>query len=799
MSIVYLSCAWVAGIFMGSKFNPPLAFLFFGLLPLPLLLIFRQHKKLIILSSLCLVTLLGSAIYFQASRPTVNENSLQFYNDQGIVEVKGIVAQDPDVGDKTTHLHLSAREIKASEEWRQVSGTALLTVPRYPAYHYGDVLLGKGRLETPPRLDGFDYQNYLARQEIYSLMRYPKVETLATGQGAKPLAWIYSLRDRLSQTLARVLHEPQASLAQGIILGIRTNIPASLEDDFVRSGTAHILAISGINLTIVAGILVSLGIWAFGRRHYLYIWVALSIIWLYTLLTGLHPPALRAAIMVSLFLTADFLGRQRSGIIALFLAAAIMVGVSPQVLWDASFQMSFMAMAGLIFICPPLQSLGRKAVTATVGEEGTLPRVANVLTDSFSVSLGAVLAIWPLTAYYFGIISWVGPLATFLALSVLPAIIVTGVLAGIFGLLFVPLGQAIAWLTWLFLSYILVVVKAFAAIPSSYIETSTLAVSLLVIYYAVLALALWANSQKQKLAELIPKAADFITRLPMKWVVPCLLVIATLVWLAAATMPDDRLQVSFLDVGQGDAILIQKGTQQILVDGGPSPQAIGLELGKKMPFWDRTIDLIVLTHPQADHLTGLVEVLKRYKVKQVLSSNLTYESPLYNEWLSLIETRDTKCTLAQAGQHIDFGSEVTIEVLNPHKVLNPQTPSLTETNDNSVVLRLTMGRVSFLLTADIMQTAEFELITRRANLNSTVLKVAHHGSGTSTSPEFLAVVNPHIAVISVGKDNTFGLPNQEVVDRLEQKLGLENVYRTDEHGRIEFITNGQRLWLRLGN
>ncbi len=125
--------------------------------------------------------------------------------------------------------------------------------------------------------------------------------------------------------------EPQASLAQGIILGIRTNIPASLEDDFVRSGTAHILAISGINLTIVAGILVSLGIWAFGRRRYTYIWVALSIIWLYTLLTGLHPPALRAAIMVSLFLTADFLGRQRSGIIALFLAAAIMVGINPQV------------------------------------------------------------------------------------------------------------------------------------------------------------------------------------------------------------------------------------------------------------------------------------------------------------------------------------------------------------------------------------------------------------------------------------------------------------------------------------
>ena len=791
MTIVYLSCAWVVGIFVGSRFSPPLASLFFGLLPLPLLFVLRQHKKSIILSSLCLTTLLSGAIYFQSSVPSVNEDYLQFYNNQGIVEVKGIVAQDPDVGDKSTRLYLSARGIKTPEEWRQVSGTALLTVPRYPAYHYGDVLLVKGKMETPTRLDGFDYPSYLAHQEIYSIMHYPRVEVLETGQGAKPLAWIYSLRDRFSQTLARVLSEPQGSLAQGIILGIRTNIPASLEDDFVRSGTAHLLAISGLNLTIVAGILVSLGIWAFGRRHYIYIWVALCIIWLYTLLTGLHPPALRAAIMVSVFLTADLLGRQRSGIIALFLAAAIMVGASPQVLWDASFQMSLVAMAGLIFICPLLQSLGRKAVTAMVGEEGTLPRVANVLTDSFSVSLGAVLAVWPLTAYYFGVISWVSPLATLLALPVLPAIIVTGVLAGAFGLVLIPLGQAIAWLTWLFLSYTMVVAEGFAAIPSSYTATGTLEVSLAVVYYTVLVLVLWANSQKQRLAELIPKAADFMARLPVKWVVPSLLVVATLVWLTAATMPDDRLQVSFLDVGQGDAILIQRGSQQILVDGGPSPQAIGLELGKMMPFWDRTIDLVVLTHPQADHLTGLVEVLKRYKVRQVLYPDLKYESALYDEWPRLLEARNVKHSLVQAGQEIKFGSDVLIEVLNP------QTPPSTDMNENGVVLRVALGQVSFLLTADIGRSTELELVTHRAPLNSTVLKVAHHGSDTSTSPEFLAVANPRIAVISAGKDNTFGLPNQEVLGRLEHKLGLENIYRTDEHGRIEFITDGERLWLRL--
>jgi competence protein ComEC len=257
-------------------------------------------------------------------------------------------------------------------------------------------------------------------------------------------------------------------------------------------------------------------------------------------------------------------------------------------------------------------------------------------------------------------------------------------------------------------------------------------------------------------------------------------------------MPDANLHVSFLDVGQGDAILIQRGNQQILVDGGPSPQAIAFALGKKMPFWDRTIDLVILTHPDADHFTGLVEVLQRYKVKQVLYPDLDFKSNIYDEWLNLLKEKNIKYTLAKAGQEIDFG-DIIIEVLNPQMPLLTSTES--DIDNNGVVLRLRMGEVSFLLTADIMWEAEFELIARRANLTSTMLKVAHHGSSTSTTAEFLAVVNPRLAVISVGEGNPFGHPSDEVLDRLEQKLAQENIYRTDERGTIEFITDGERLWV----
>ena len=233
MPLIYLSCAWVAGIFLGSKFNLPnlpLTFVLIGLIPLPLLFLLRQHRKLIILASLCLVALFGGAFCFQSSQPPDDESCLRFYNNE-TVEIKGMVNTDPEVREKTSHLRLSATEIKLDEERQKVSGTALLFVPRYPTYSYGDVLLVTGKLETPPQLNDFNYRDYLAHQGIYSTMLYPRIEILDRGKGSKPLEWVYSLRNRLSQTLAEVLPEPQASLAQGIILGKRGTIPQDLRGD----------------------------------------------------------------------------------------------------------------------------------------------------------------------------------------------------------------------------------------------------------------------------------------------------------------------------------------------------------------------------------------------------------------------------------------------------------------------------------------------------------------------------------------------------------------------------------------
>jgi competence protein ComEC len=209
-----------------------------------------------------------------------------------------------------------------------------------------------------------------------------------------------------------------------------------------------------------------------------------------------------------------------------------------------------------------------------------------------------------------------------------------------------------------------------------------------------------------------------------------------------------------------------------------------------MPFWDRSIDLLILTHPHADHLAGLLEVMRRYRVEQVLYPALDYASPLFDEWLRMVAEKGVKSTVVLSGQRIEAGG-VVMEVLRPTFL-----PGVASDIDNeSLVLRLEYGNVSFLLAADIKSETEWELVRERAPLASTVLKVAHHGSSTSTTLEFLSVVNPGAAVISVGADNDFGLPDGEVVDRLAEKVGEDNIYRTDEQGTITFTTDGEKLWV----
>lgn len=257
-------------------------------------------------------------------------------------------------------------------------------------------------------------------------------------------------------------------------------------------------------------------------------------------------------------------------------------------------------------------------------------------------------------------------------------------------------------------------------------------------------------------------------------------------WIAVFDLSKPQpLEVVFFDVGQGDAIFIETPKkQQILIDGGPS--SIILEkLGREIPFYDNTLDLIILTHPERDHLAGLIDVLKRYKVENILWTGIKRDTPEFKTWERKILEEKANIKIAQAGQKIT-ASKIVLEILYPFENLMGQ--EFKDSNNNSIISRLVSGGNSFLFTGDVYQSAEKELLESGVNLDSDILKVSHHGSKTSTGEDFVEKVSPAIAVISLAKGNPYQHPHQEVLDILKS-YGIK-ILRTDQDKDVKIISDG---------
>ena len=268
-----------------------------------------------------------------------------------------------------------------------------------------------------------------------------------------------------------------------------------------------------------------------------------------------------------------------------------------------------------------------------------------------------------------------------------------------------------------------------------------------------------------------------------------------LAWIVVFDLVQNDLKVIFFDVGQGDSIFIQTPQKhQILIDGGPTSVVLE-KLGNEMPFYDRTIDLIILTHPEHDHIGGLLEVLKRYRVENILWTGVLRDTAEFKEWERLlVEEKNVVIEIAQAGQRIvcaasTFEKTVNMNILYPFENLDKQI--IKNTNNTSIVIQLIFGENKFLFTGDTYKSVERKLIERELLLKSDILKIGHHGSKTSTSEEFIEAVDPEIGVISVGRENSYGHPTPEVLEILK-KYDI-NILRTDELGDIKIISDGQTI------
>jgi len=276
----------------------------------------------------------------------------------------------------------------------------------------------------------------------------------------------------------------------------------------------------------------------------------------------------------------------------------------------------------------------------------------------------------------------------------------------------------------------------------------------------------------------------------IKILVGAVTVLSILLFITWQSADNQELQIHFFDIGQGDGILIRTPSQQnIVIDGGPDNSFI-TKLGQALPFYDQKIDLMVLTHPHDDHIFGLVEVLKRYKVKQVLYSGVLHTTDAYLEWLNQILEKEIQLKIAMAGQQFVF-DEAELKVIYP--IFSQKNQKVKNLNNSSVVVQLIFNEVKVLFTGDLEKEGEEEILQlTNFNLESQVIKLGHHGSDTSSSEEFVKAIDPEYAVIQVGQDNKFGHPSLRVLKRME-RLGV-NIYRTDIDGDIIIATDGERIW-----
>ncbi len=785
MALVYLALAWLLGIALAERVAWPwpawLAIALGGALAAVLL---RRDRTSRLGGAMLALAGLGA---LRLSLSPLYPGALQPYLDGPAVTLTGSVVAAPEVRATGTEVILAVDSVSApGKAPAEVRDSVLLRMPRESRYRYGDRLRVTGRLRTPPEDGGFSYRAYLALRGIHALADRPEVELLAQGQGSLLGAGLVALADRAEAVIGALWPAPESALMAGILLGRESSLPAPLLAAFDDSGTRHIIAISGFNITLLAGALSTVLVRVVNRRTAAPIVILLLAA--YTLLVGADPAVVRAALMGGLTLLALLAGRPGHALTGLGASALAMTLVSPWQLWEPSFQLSFAATLGLILLLPGIEGW--------VAARAPGLRIPDWLREAVLVSLAAQIATLPITLGTFGRLSLVAPLANLLILPVQPAVMELGALAALLGLLFRPAGQLLAWLAWPFIAYTIRTVEALGGLPFAAVDLGASGELLPWGLYGLMGAWLYLRDPARRRAlwqRLVPE-------LPTKALLTGLAALNCLIWIGGvARGPDGRLHVTFLDVGQGDAVLITTPDgKRLLIDGGPDPNRTLAALGHRLPPWQRSLDLVALTHPDEDHLAGLIEVLRRYRVGIVLDTALPRETPSGLAWQALLQSRVTfhasRVIYAVAGTHLDLGYGAQLDVLHPAATpIAARSPG----NDNGLVLRLSWGKASFLLVGDLSAEGEAYLLRQEGlPLDCTVLKVGHHGAREGTTLRFLEAVSPQVAVISVGAGNRFGHPAPEVLDRLET-VGA-HVWRTDRCGDVEIVTDGEQLWVRTG-
>ena len=661
------------------------------------------------------------------------------------------------------------------------------TLPRYPEVVTGDRVTVDGQIRPRPESA---YGDYLARiGSVGTLTTW----TLQVGPPPTDLGRrLEDLRRAAGDALARVLPEPEAGLAAGILIGLRDRVDRDLAAAFTTAGVSHVVAISGWNIAIVAAAIAAIA-GRLGRRRRSVV-TMLAIVG-YVAFAGASASVVRAALMAGVVLLARETGRAGRAAAALGWAAVLLLLADPRLIGDAGFQLSSLATAGLIAWATPLttwiESTGR----------GHVPRW---LAESLGVSLAAQAATLPIVLVSFGRLAILAPAVNLAVVPLVAPAMAVGLVAMVGGVLIaggVPavVGAVLAAPGWVVLRILDAIVVGAAAVPFA---SLTLAPPMDVVAAAVstgglLGLTWWRHRGQGRASRSTtpgPNAAastgaphrspPSTGRAAQRAATMALVISVVVVGGVVVARPAAYARVTILDVGQGDGILVEGSRGgRLLIDGGPDPDRLLVALDGHVPPWDRRIDTVILTHPHEDHVAGLALLLNRYHVGRVFEPGMVGPGPGYAAWVARLSRPGAPVRGGiAAGDHLQV-DEISLRVLWPVRGQVPIEPpdGGTGINNVSVVLLGQVGSRRFLLMGDVEQAIDPQLLAGGLP-HVDLLKVAHHGSKTATTQPFVDAVRPRVAVASAGAGNPYGHPAKATLDRLA--AAGTRVLRTDQDGTV---------------
>ncbi len=774
----------------------------------------RSHTALIL--PLLFFVCLGYLAVQPWVAPRFQPDHVWHYIDSPASLIRGQVASPPVYRHKRTRLVMEIESLETDDQHKSLNGLVRLTIAGDPlALSKGDRLAYVGRIRSIRNFNnpgGFDYERYMAYQKIWarSYVKSHQLSIQPKSIRSEPRLGLNARRTQVSDWIDRQIIMPSdkgrdiKAISKALLVGDRSAISTELRERFNRSGVGHLLAISGLHVGIVATTTYML-------FHFLASWIPflLKVGWTrkaaailsfipvlaYGFLAGMSPSTQRAVTMVGVFLLTLLLDRDQDLTNTICIAAALILIIHPPALFSISFQLSFVAVLAIVWGMALMQSIQK--------DWRERHRVFYKLIMFIMVSGFAILGTAPLVMVYFNQISLIGIVVNVIAI---PLVGFMAVPLGLLGILFhfalPPLANLVLLGCHWILGQAIVIIRFFADMPWAALETIMPSLFEIGLYYLTMSAGyIWIYKYKVRKN----KRPEF-EKPRFAWIniMLCLIIAGWLLdggyWLYQR-FGNRNLRITVFDVGQGTATLVElpRGAT-MLIDGGGFSGTASFDTGRNIiaPYLLRrkilTIDTMLLSHPNSDHLNGLIYIAKQFKVKKVITNNQPADTIGYRLFMRTLKEQgiDTP-SFRTLNRDMEFtGGQM--EILYPARdFLDQDQIRLKQSkNNNSIVVKVTCGRHAFLFPGDIMARGEKMLTTAaKYELKSTVLIAPHHGSDSSSTPQFLNNVDPAFVVVSCGWQNRFGLPSAAVLNRYSDR-GCQ-VLRTDKDGAVQIWTDGERL------